>query len=97
MASDTIMSLAAIISDNTSKINAYLIEKGIPLPSFDVDGPTECLIPTEAEDIHAARVAVVDATLKLRRLTLGPRDHLMSYTVRYFRHSILAELTYSGG
>lgn len=81
MASQTISLLAVLISENTTKIQEYLTAKGLPTPSFDVDGPRDSLIPAEAEEIQMARIAVIDATEKLRRLTLGPRDHLMSFEV----------------
>lgn len=84
MASPTILSLSAIISENTLKIHEYLVENGHPTPSFDVDGPMDSLIPEEARDIQAARSAVIDATQKLRRLTFGPKEFLMNFIVGFF-------------
>lgn len=81
MTSQTISSLAVLISESTAKIQDYLAAKGLPTPSFDVDGPGESLIPADAEEILKARSALIDATEKLRRLTLGPRDYLMSFEV----------------
>lgn len=81
MTAQTILSLSAIISENTLKIHEYHVANGLPTPSFDINGPRESLISGDAHEIQAARVAVVDATEKLRRLTLGPRDYLMSFIV----------------
>ena len=39
------------------------------------------MIPPEVSDIEGARLAVIDATQKLRRLMLGPQDYLQSFTV----------------
>ena len=81
MASKTITELASFISTNTAKVNNYLSSEKLPTPSFDVDGPSKSLIPPEAAEIEAARSAVIDATLKLHNLMLGPRDFLQSFTV----------------
>lgn len=81
MATATISELASIIATNTAKVNEYLASKNLPLPSFDVNAPSTSLIPPEAEEIEAARAAVIEATTKLHRLMLGPRDYLQSFTV----------------
>lgn len=78
----TISELASIIATNTAKFDKYLSSNNLPSPSFDVDAPSTSLIPPEAEEIEAARAAVIDATTKLHRLMLGPRDYLQSFTVR---------------
>ncbi|TRX96512.1 hypothetical protein FHL15_002784 [Xylaria flabelliformis] len=80
MATSQIVELANRIASNTAKVNDYLLSHNLPTPSFDVDGPRDTLIPKDELDIEAARVAIVDDTLKLRRLVLGPREYLMSYT-----------------
>jgi hypothetical protein len=82
MTTATISELASIIATNTAKVNDYLSSKNLPSPSFDVNAPSTSLIPPEAEDIESARAAVIDATTKLHRLMLGPRDYLQSFTVR---------------
>lgn len=73
--------LALIISTNTAKVKDHLVSNNLPLPSFNVDAPAQSLIAPEAEEIQAARLAVIDATLKLHNLLLGPRDFLQSFTV----------------
>ncbi|KAI1364913.1 S-adenosyl-L-methionine-dependent methyltransferase [Xylaria arbuscula] len=55
-------------------INEYLLSHNLPTPSFEVDGPLDMFIPKTETEIESARVAVIDDTLELRRLTLGPRD-----------------------
>lgn len=82
MTTTTISELASIIATNTAKVDKYLSSNNLPSPSFDVDAPSTSLIPPEAEEIEAARAAVIDATTKLHRLMLGPRDYLQSFTVR---------------
>ena len=82
MVSPQIIKLAQSIAQNTAIVNDFLLSKGIPPPSFDVDAPSESPVPQDTPPgIEAARVAVVDATLELHDLMLGPRDYLMSYTV----------------
>ena len=81
MISPSITELATIISTNTTKVNNYLRDHGYPLPSFDVDAPSMSNIPLNAPEIEAARVAVIDATLILHDLMLGPKEYLISFTV----------------
>lgn len=82
MTSQPITELASIIADNTKKIHDYLTAHNLPTPSFDADASSASVLPSDAPpDLEAARVAVIDATKKLRDLMLGPRDYLMSFTV----------------
>ena len=89
MPGSTIAELASSIASNTARINDFLASKSLPTPSFSQDGPSRSMIPQDAPEIEAARVEVIDDTLKLRNLILGPRDYLMSFTVskRKSRHS----------
>ncbi|TGO11295.1 hypothetical protein BTUL_0113g00250 [Botrytis tulipae] len=48
MTQPTITELAAIISADTAKIDNYLSSQGLKSPSFDVDAPTEPLVPSDA-------------------------------------------------
>ncbi|KAI0154656.1 S-adenosyl-L-methionine-dependent methyltransferase [Xylariaceae sp. FL1272] len=75
-----IMELATRIAENTARVNEYLLSQNLPTPSFNVDGPLDTMIPKDEVEVESARVAIIDDTLKLRRLILGPRDYLMSYT-----------------
>jgi hypothetical protein len=81
MDSLSITELATRIAANTAIINAYLLEHSLPSPSFDVNAPSRSLIPSDASEIEAARVAVIDATLMLHDLMLGPKEYLLSFTV----------------
>ncbi|KAK0609535.1 S-adenosyl-L-methionine-dependent methyltransferase [Bombardia bombarda] len=75
-----ITELASRIAANTTRLNNYLVAHNLPTPSFDVDGPKDTLVPKEETMVEAARVAIIDDTQQLRRLVLGPREYLMSYT-----------------
>lgn len=81
MATPHIVELANRIAANTAKLNDYLQSKGLPLPSFDQDGPSDSLVPKDQFEVEAARVAIIDDTAELRRLVLGPRDYVMSFQV----------------
>ncbi|KAF7937469.1 uncharacterized protein EAE98_001783 [Botrytis deweyae] len=80
MAQPTITELAAIISANTAKIDNYLSSQGLKPPSFDVAAPTEPLVPSNAPELEAARSELIDATLMLHDLILGPKEYLMKFT-----------------
>lgn len=77
----SITELASRIAANTAKLNDYLVANGLPTPSFDINGPKDTLVPKHEAEVEAARVAIIDDTQELRRLVLGPREYLMSYTV----------------
>ncbi|RYP57680.1 hypothetical protein DL769_009335 [Monosporascus sp. CRB-8-3] len=79
MSSSRIIELSPRIAANTAILNDYLVANHLPMSSFDVDGPQNTLVPKHMVDVPAARVAIIDDTEELRRLVLGPRDHLMSY------------------
>ena len=81
MASETVAELASVISKNTATVVQYLSNSNLPHPSFGVDAPSASSIPRDAVEIEAARQAVVEATLKLRNLMLGPREYLQSFAV----------------
>lgn len=81
MAAARIVEISARIAANTAKVNEYLVANNLPSPSFDENGPSETLIPKDALEVEAARVAIIDDTVELRRLVLGPREYLMSFTV----------------
>ncbi|KAF7879473.1 hypothetical protein EAF04_000669 [Stromatinia cepivora] len=86
MESLSINDLATIIATNTEKISKYLLDNDLPLPSFDVDALNRSLISSNAPEIEAARVAVIDATLMLRDLILGP--NLALDVRRIIRHAM---------
>lgn len=84
MSMPRIVELSARIADNTAKVNEYLNAHHLPTPSFDVSAPLQSMIPNTEVEIEAARVAIIDDTLELRRLMLGPRDYLMTFTVGFW-------------
>jgi hypothetical protein len=79
MSASRMVELSSRIATNTVKLHDYLTAHGLPTPSFDVNGPLDSLISKEEPGIESARVAIIDDTQELRRLVLGPRDHLMSF------------------
>ncbi|KAK7001297.1 S-adenosyl-L-methionine-dependent methyltransferase [Favolaschia claudopus] len=87
MSSSHITQLASRIAANTTLVSEYLEAKHLPFPSFDLDGPLDTLIPKEEITVEAARVAIIDDTEELRRLVLGPREHLMSFA----HHALLSQ------
>lgn len=87
MTSRSITELAVIISTNTAKVNRYLLAKKLPLPSFNVDAPNKSLIdPQESPEVEAARIQIIDASLMIHDLMLGPKGHLMSFNVSHLLH-----------
>ena len=78
---ETIKDLALDVAKNTAIVEQYLSRNNLPPPTFGIDAPSGSLIPRDAVDIEAARVAVIEATLKLRNLMLGPREYLQSFAV----------------
>lgn len=81
MAASRIVEVSARIAANTAKLDEYLVAHNLPNPSFDENGPSDTLIPKDEVEIEAARVTIIDDTNELRRLVLGPREYLMSFTV----------------
>lgn len=80
MSQAKIQELATSIAQNTTIVSSYLNEHGLRSPSFTLDGPAVSQIPPNAPEIETARVAVIEATQRLRRLMLGPMDYLTSFT-----------------
>ena len=70
MSSSMITELTTIVQANTAKVDGYLQERGLPFPSFDVDGPVDFKI--ETDEIQEARNAAMEASLELYDLLLGP-------------------------
>ena len=75
--------LAKAIALNTIKVSRYLHDHHLPFPSFNVEAPDKCFIPSEAPKIEDARQEILEATLKLHNLMLGPREFLQSFQVAY--------------
>ncbi|KAF7956540.1 hypothetical protein EAE96_003876 [Botrytis aclada] len=83
MSTPRILELAAIIQKAVPVLQDTLNEEGLPSPSFDEHAPTG--IPEAAWDI---RDALLDATMELHDLLLGPLNLLY----RYGAHNNMATL-----
>ena len=64
-----ILELSSIIATNTQKIDAFLTFHGHPHPTFDVDGPLELNL---SDHLRSCQDSVLDATMELNSLMLGP-------------------------
>lgn len=64
--------LAETISRETTKLESYLRDKGLPMPSFEVDAADD--FPQLPEDMQRSRLEIIHATKQLRELTIGPRE-----------------------
>jgi hypothetical protein len=80
-ASPTIIEPASIIFSNTLEINDLIEARGLAQPSFNFDAPKGSVIPPDNHELEAARGALIDATMQLHDLILGPKEHLMSFSV----------------
>lgn len=87
MSGSQIADLATRIAANTAKVNQYYHDRKLPLPSFETNGPLKSLISPEAEDVEAARQAVIFECQELRSLMLGPSELLMDFGVLVSRES----------
>ncbi|KAI9696300.1 MAG: hypothetical protein M1820_008223 [Bogoriella megaspora] len=65
-----IVELANAVQENTFKVDHWLREHRLPLPTFDEDGPVDLKI--ESRGISEARVKAMGAALELHDLLLGP-------------------------
>ena len=71
-----ITELATSIAENTELVDAYFESHGLPTPSLDAEAPRKLPIPEDAATIEAARVSVIEATMELRALMMGPAELL---------------------
>ena len=72
--SSSIVELAAIITQETEKLDSYLKHAGAPAPGFDVDSPL--YFPKLPDEIKKAREEIVKATRELGDLVTGPTENL---------------------
>jgi hypothetical protein len=68
----SLIQLAATITRETEKLDAFIRESGSPHPGFDVDAPLD--FPKLPKEIEKAREEVVRATRELGDLVTGPRE-----------------------
>lgn len=81
MADSRILQLSQRIAVNTENLNSYLTTNQLPQPSFSVDAPLKSTIPQTEAEIVRARQEIINDTLELHQLALGPQDYLMGYSV----------------
>ncbi|KAI1380114.1 hypothetical protein F4677DRAFT_405889 [Hypoxylon crocopeplum] len=79
MEDSRILELSVRIATNTAKVNDYLATNNLPQPSFDLNAPSQSLIPFSESEVAAARQTVLHDCVELRDLMLGPREYLTSF------------------
>lgn len=86
--------LAGIISECSTIVNGYFLRNNLPMPSFDVSGPPQIVIPPHEKQVTVAYLEVLRATMELHHLMLGPAAMLMGTSVREnpYLYRILAKL-----
>ena len=75
-----ILELASIIAENTAKVDEYLTANDLSKLSFEITAPVNLTLP---KTLQAARDAVLDATIELNELLLGPKEVMVDYPVSY--------------
>lgn len=70
--------LANAVAVHTQRIDSYLCDKALPLPSFAADNPVDLGLPPELEQ---SRLAVLEASQELNDLLQGPKDLLFNHHV----------------
>ncbi|KJK96088.1 hypothetical protein H633G_00028 [Metarhizium anisopliae BRIP 53284] len=68
--------LANAVAVHTQRIDGYLRDKALPLPSFAADSPVDLGLPPELEQ---SRLAVLEASQELNDLLQGPKDLLFNH------------------
>ena len=68
------VALAQKIAKETDKLEAYMKENNLPMPSFDVDAPAD--FPKLPEEIQKSRQEIIYSTKELGMLAHGPRECL---------------------
>ena len=66
------VALSQKIARETEKLEAYMKENGLAMPSFDADAADD--FPRLPEDIQRSRLEIIHATKELRDLAVGPRE-----------------------
>lgn len=71
-ATTNMIALSQKIAKETEKLEAYMKENGLSMPSFDVDAADD--FPKLPEEIQRSRLEIIHATKELRDLAVGPRE-----------------------
>ena len=69
MTASRLATLAALISENSDKVEAYIAQKGFSPVSFDADTPSPWIHDSE---ISQARQILLDSADEMHALMLGP-------------------------
>lgn len=68
------IALAQKIAKETEKLETYMKDNNLPMPSFDVDAPVD--FPKLPAEISKSRQEIIFATRELGLLAHGPRESL---------------------
>lgn len=68
----SMVALSQKIARETEKLEAYMRENGLVMPSFDAHAADD--FPRLPEDIQKSRLEIIHATKELRDLAVGPRE-----------------------
>jgi hypothetical protein len=82
-----ISQLSALIAEHTAAINNFFVENKLPNPSFEANALWSLPIPDDAEEIKAARLAVIEACAELQALVTGPKEFLRVNVKQVPHHS----------
>lgn len=66
------VALSQKIAKETEKLETYMKQNGLVMPSFDVDAADD--FPKLPEEIQRSRLEIIHATKELRDLAVGPRE-----------------------
>ncbi|KAI0099267.1 sterigmatocystin 8-O-methyltransferase [Nemania sp. FL0031] len=64
------------ITRNAVLVSQYLHSEGFPQPSHDADGPSSTIPRDSPQSIRVARQNLIEASLKMFQLALGPTEYL---------------------
>ncbi|KAJ5504021.1 hypothetical protein N7463_006895 [Penicillium fimorum] len=88
--------LASSISANAQVLSTFLHSEGHPIPSFERDAAPKAVPASAPGEIHAAREALMDASMKMFQLASGPSEYLPNLAVNYQHLSCLHWLIHFG-
>lgn len=71
-ATANMVTLSQKIARETEKLESYMKENGLVMPSFDADAADD--FPKLPEGIQKSRLEIIHATKELRDLAVGPRE-----------------------
>ena len=76
----TLESLAAEVNTHAAALSQLLTKANLPAPSFAPNAPLNPPHEKRYEEIHAARMSLIEAAQAIRDLTLGPVDCITAYS-----------------